>query len=70
MFLHQAARNCLVGDNNIVKVADFGLARLVCSTEQRLDEKPPGFIVGHALKSYEKGSRVYSKQYLGVFSAL
>ena len=24
-----AARNCLVGENNSVKVADFGLARLI-----------------------------------------
>lgn len=28
-FRDLAARNCLVGDNNIVKVADFGLARLI-----------------------------------------
>ena len=30
-FIHRdlASRNCLVGENNVVKVADFGLARLV-----------------------------------------
>jgi len=31
-FIHRdlAARNCLVGDHQTVKVADFGLARLIC----------------------------------------
>lgn len=28
-----AARNILVGDNNIVKVADFGLARIIEDSE-------------------------------------
>ena len=28
-----AARNCLVGENNRVKVADFGLSRLVCTSD-------------------------------------
>lgn len=29
MFRDLAARNCLVGENHLVKVADFGLARLM-----------------------------------------
>ncbi len=34
----QAARNCLVGMNNSVKVADFGLARFVIDDEYTASE--------------------------------
>ena len=34
----QAARNCLVGRRNIVKVADFGLARCVADDEYTASE--------------------------------
>ena len=36
--LFQAARNCLVGDRNIVKVGDFGLARFVTDDEYTASE--------------------------------
>ncbi len=34
----QAARNCLVGERNSVKVADFGLARFVVDDEYTASE--------------------------------
>lgn len=34
----QAARNCLVGERNVVKVADFGLARFVVDDEYTASE--------------------------------
>ena len=33
MLFWQAARNCMVGDSNVVKVVDFGLARYVLDDE-------------------------------------
>lgn len=37
-FFPQAARNCLVGTSNVVKVADFGLARFVIDDEYTASE--------------------------------
>jgi len=39
-YIHRdlAARNILVGDNNICKVADFGLARLIADDEYNAHE--------------------------------
>lgn len=34
----QAARNCLVGERNVVKVGDFGLARFVVDDEYTASE--------------------------------
>ena len=36
--LPQAARNCLVGERNVVKVGDFGLARFVVDDEYTASE--------------------------------
>ena len=38
MFVLQAARNCLVGKRNVVKVGDFGLARHVADDEYTASE--------------------------------
>lgn len=40
-----AARNILVGDNNIVKVADFGLARIIEDSEYTARQGTFSFLI-------------------------
>ena len=46
-FIHRdlAARNCLVGESNVVKVADFGLARLDVHPKSEFKCLPPGLLL-------------------------
>ena len=81
LFRDLAARNVLVGDNNIVKIADFGLARLIKEDEYeaRVGARFPikwtapeaaNYSRSHPQKMFFEGNFVTTFKWLGSPSSL